>query len=334
MTVMAAQPSVAILLPVFNCEKFIEECLDSLLNQTYKNFTIIIVDDYSSDNTVDIIQRYIRLNDCIELHQNANNLGIIESRNLLLELSDAKYFAFMDADDLSLPKRIETQVKYLEQHQNIHALSCWYSRFGYIEDTIYTPTSSDDIASALFLDNVMCNPAMMVRNDFLKQHGLKCDASFRGAADFKLWVECSKVGRLACLPQVLFRYRTHSSQESQKNNSRQKNAHYAILERQFSRLGLLINAQQISSLIWPIECVKKELYTLGKWLQDISENKNITDKELAERVFFFVDIRFRSCCVRYGFDGLIVYIKCRGILNVMRGRKLGFSFVKRCIFNR
>jgi glycosyltransferase involved in cell wall biosynthesis len=132
MTVMAAQPSVAILLPVFNCEKFIEECLDSLLNQTYKNFTIIIVDDYSSDNTVDIIQRYIRLNDCIELHQNANNLGIIESRNLLLELSDAKYFAFMDADDLSLPKRIETQVKYLEQHQNIHALSCWYSRFGYI----------------------------------------------------------------------------------------------------------------------------------------------------------------------------------------------------------
>ncbi|MEH6710871.1 MAG: glycosyltransferase family A protein [Paraglaciecola polaris] len=330
----AELPSVAILLPVFNGESFIEESLDSLINQTYKNVSIVIVDDCSSDNTVEIIQHYINLNYRIELHQNASNLGIIESRNLLLELSSAKYLAFMDADDVCLPNRIEAQVEFLEQHSGIDALSCWYSRFGYFEDTICTPVDSDEIATALFLDNVMCNPAMMVRNDFFKKHHLKCDAKFRGAADYKLWVDCSKKGRLACLPQMLFRYRTHGTQESQKNNQRQKNAHYAIVEQQFSRLGLTVNVQHISSLIWPNECEKSELYTLGKWLKTTSENPDITDKILASRVFSFIDIRFRSCCVRYGIEGLIAYIKCRGIVNLMQGRNFGFSFVKRCIFYR
>ncbi len=326
------QPSVAILLPVFNCEKYIEECLDSLINQTYENFKIVILDDQSTDSTLDIIQRYVELYDHIELHQNPKNLGIIESRNQLFNLSNAKYFAFMDGDDISLPERIKAQVDYLEQHTQIQVLSCWYNRFGIFEDTVCTPISNDDITSALFLSNVICNPAVMVKSDFLRKHKLKCDPDFRGAADYKLWVDCSIKGQLACLPQVLFCYRTHDTQESQKNNQRQRNSHFAILERQFLRLGLTISGQQISSLIWPKECQKSELYILGKWLQNTSENPKITDKDLARKVFSFVDIRFKSCCKLYGFYGLTCYLRSRGLTNLIRGKNLGLNFVRDCFY--
>jgi glycosyltransferase involved in cell wall biosynthesis len=329
--VIGAQPSVAVLLPVYNCESFIGECLESILNQSYNNFSIIIVDDCSSDNTVEIIQRYCLRNNRIELHQNEKNLGIIESRNLLIELSDAQYLAFTDADDLSLPNRLEAQVEHLEQHQDIHALSCWYTRFGVIEDTIRTPTSSEDIASALFLDNVICNPAIMVRTEFLKLNSLKYDSSFRGAADFKLWVECSKVGRLECLPQVLFQYRTHHSQESHMNNQRQRDAHFRIVDEQFLRLGLSINAEELKSLVWPAECQYIDLLELGTWLQKASENKNITHKELSSNVFSFLDIRLRSCCKRFGLGGVWCYVKSRGFSNLMKGHNLGLRFLIDCL---
>src|SRR5690554_3918162 len=120
-------PLVTVFIPVYNCENFIDECLKSILNQTYKNIEVLLVDDGSTDNSVEKIKKYS--DPRIRLIQNERNMGIPYTRNVGLKEAKGKYIAIMDSDDISMPIRIEKQVAYLEQHPEIDAVSSFYIKF-------------------------------------------------------------------------------------------------------------------------------------------------------------------------------------------------------------
>lgn len=323
-------PLVEILLPVFNAEDHLEQCLTSLLTQTYENCYFTIVDDCSTDKSADILNFFKVYDERINVHTNVNNLGIVECRNLLISKSTAPYIAFMDADDICFPNRIEKQVEYLQENASVDAVTCWYQRFGDRNDIIRTPTESEEIAAALFLDNVVCNPGVMVRRHILIHNDIKCDPKYRGAADYKMWVDLTSRFNLSCIPDVLLQYRTHISQESQKNNCRQRKAHFAVVEHQFSKLGINLVGSSVSSLSWPIESKLEELDYLGKWVGNISQELKDSDNNIAPLIIKFADIRFRSCCQRFGLKGLMTYIRTRGLKSFCTGRKLGISFALSC----
>lgn len=115
---MKKYPEISVCMPVYNREDYINECIDSILHQSFQNFEIIIVDDGSTDNTCAIIKSY--QDSRIKLVKNRHNY--IESTNLLFELAQGKYIARIDSDDIMLPKRLETQYFFLEEHPDIDIL--------------------------------------------------------------------------------------------------------------------------------------------------------------------------------------------------------------------
>lgn len=111
------QPKVSIIMGVYNCEKTLDRCIDSILKQTYKNWELIMCDDCSKDNTLKLATQYSKKYKNIKVVKNTQNSGLAFSLNNCLSVATGKYIARMDADDISLPERIETQVKFLEENE-------------------------------------------------------------------------------------------------------------------------------------------------------------------------------------------------------------------------
>src|SRR3989344_7971206 len=109
-------PLVSIVMPVYNAGDFLVEAVKSILNQTYKNFEFIIVDDASTDSSYSILKQYARKDKRIKLFNNTKNKGISISVKLAISKAKGEFIARMDADDISFPQRLEKQVEYLQKH--------------------------------------------------------------------------------------------------------------------------------------------------------------------------------------------------------------------------
>ncbi|MEM3509358.1 MAG: glycosyltransferase family 2 protein [Nitrososphaerota archaeon] len=115
---------VSVIIPVYNVEKYIKEAVLSIINQTYKNLEIIIVDDCSNDNTYKILKELSKIDNRIKLYKNKNNLKIAKTLNRCLSLANGEYIARMDGDDISAIDRIEKKVSFLEKHKEFYLVGC------------------------------------------------------------------------------------------------------------------------------------------------------------------------------------------------------------------
>jgi teichuronic acid biosynthesis glycosyltransferase TuaG len=106
-------PLVSIITPSYNNSKFINKTIESVINQTYSNWEMIIVDDCSTDNSIQVIQKYLIKDERITLLVNKNNIGAAETRNKALRIAKGKYIAFLDSDDLWLPQKLEKQLNFM-----------------------------------------------------------------------------------------------------------------------------------------------------------------------------------------------------------------------------
>lgn len=111
---------VSVVMPAYNCERYIENSIKSVLDQTLREFELIIVDDYSNDNTVGIVEKYCSKDSRIKLIKSDENLGAGASRNKAFKKARGKYIALLDADDTCLPNRLEIQYEYLESNTSIY----------------------------------------------------------------------------------------------------------------------------------------------------------------------------------------------------------------------
>ena len=118
---------VSVLIPVYNGAPFLKEALDSILNQTFTDFELILLNDASPDNSEEIIKQYN--DDRIRYYRNKKNLGISASRNKLMDLAQGEYWVIMDNDDISLPFRLEEQVKFMDKHPDITMAGSWCELF-------------------------------------------------------------------------------------------------------------------------------------------------------------------------------------------------------------
>ena len=116
------QPKISVVMSVYNGTPYLRECIESILNQTCKDFEFIIIDDGSSDNTWKILTEYANQNQQIKLFKNEENIGLTKSLNKGLKLAGGEYIARQDADDVSLPDRFELQTRFLDAHLEVGAL--------------------------------------------------------------------------------------------------------------------------------------------------------------------------------------------------------------------
>lgn len=211
MIVSQSTPLVSIIMSVYNGQNYLRESVESILNQTYKNFEFIITDDGSKDNSLNILKEYSKKDLRIKLIVNDGNKGLIYSLNNMLNLSTGKYIARMDADDISLKNRLEEQVKFLEKNKNISMLGSFYQAFKddftFIRKNIKTINVSEEVKASLLFRNYICHPTVMIRKKVIEKYNLKYDFEDKGMEDYGLWLNLSKNEKIFILPKILLRYR-------------------------------------------------------------------------------------------------------------------------------
>lgn len=196
---------VTIGIPVYNVGLFIEHTLKSVLNQTYTNFELIITDDGSTDNTVDVIRSF---NDPrIHLIVDGQNHGISYRLNQQIDLAKGKYFVRMDGDDLMFPDRVEKQVRYLEEHPNVDVVGAGAviidddnHIIGMRNNKISCRKPIDAIKSIPFI-----HPTVAGKIEFFKRH--KYDEKLSGVEDKDLWCRGLVDSVYDMMPESLLFYR-------------------------------------------------------------------------------------------------------------------------------
>jgi glycosyltransferase involved in cell wall biosynthesis len=213
-----SQPVVSVLMPAFNAEKYIAQAIESILQQSFSEFELIILNDGSSDDTLLIIERFqdqrIRL---INLEQNQ---GLVNARNRLVEEARGKYLAFLDSDDVAMPGRLQKQVEFLEQGGADLCGSACYSLYegkGKIKSSKERYTDAD-IRALITISSPLCNPAVMGKAEMFKRFPYSAGKDY--AEDYSLWAQLALAGyRFANLKEKLITYRIHDKQTSQVQNA-------------------------------------------------------------------------------------------------------------------
>lgn len=225
---------VTVLLPVYNGETYLLEAIESILNQTFTDFEFLIIDDGSTDNTWDILNKF---NDSrIRLIKNNQNMGITKTLNKGLQLARGNYVARMDADDICFPERLQRQKAFLDDNLNFAMVGSWIEvidEVGRKIKRINFPIVSYCLRWRLLYTNTFVHSAVMFRKNAVLDIGGYLD-NYRHAEDYDLWSRLSTHWKVANIPAVLVSWRSCRESVSVKNANKQKEKTEQIAERNMS----------------------------------------------------------------------------------------------------
>jgi len=211
-------PTVTVQMPVFNGENYLADAIQSILSQTYKDFEFIIIDDGSTDDSLNIINCYAHSDARIHVVSRENR-GLGTTQQELVQLAQGEYIAQMDQDDISLPNRLELQVEFLESNPKVVVLggACeLIDSFDRYITTLKMPLTNYDIQSHILGGHgAIAHPSAMMRSTHLKLIG-GYNTKLNTAMDLDLWLRMGEVGELGNCNDVLLKYRLHDKSVSEK----------------------------------------------------------------------------------------------------------------------
>jgi teichuronic acid biosynthesis glycosyltransferase TuaG len=201
--------NVSIIMPSYNSERYIKKSIDSVLNQTYKNWELIIIDDCSPDGSLSIIKEYCNVDSRIRLIVNEKNLGVAESRNAGMKAAQFSYIAFLDSDDLWLEKKLEVQTAFMQE--NSVAIS--FTKYYRINDVDLQIGMVNKIPKSVnYYDLLKGNVIAMSTSMIDRRVVEKVNFEKIGHEDYFFWLETLKNGVLAKgIDDKLVNYRVHST---------------------------------------------------------------------------------------------------------------------------
>jgi glycosyltransferase involved in cell wall biosynthesis len=237
-------PRVTVLMPVYNAAAHLPAAIESILAQSFTGFELLIIDDHSTDNSLQIAESYGQLDRRIRVVTNPQNTGVGSIRNQGLDLAAGDYLAYMDADDISLPGRLAAQVAYLDTHPEVSVCGTWVRLIGGYAGTEWRlATDWDTIRCTMLFYGAFANPtAMLRRNDFLI-HNWRCAG--RVAEDYDLWTRIAATAQIVNLPQVLLLYRVHEGSLTQDQKPLILEQNRCIHLRLLRSLGLEPTAEEL-----------------------------------------------------------------------------------------
>ena len=224
---MNNMPLVSIITPVYNRDKYISSCIDSILKQTYKYFEYIIIDDGSNDNTPKIINKYSKCDSRIKVISNLNNLGATESYNKGVLASNGQYIMRLDSDDIAFPMRIEKQIKYLKNNKNTFAVGTGAELIdenGIKYRIKKFPTKFKKIKKIFEYTNGIFNSSAMMNLDVINYNKklILLDPIIYPADDFYMWKNIIfNSFKIENVKDILHKHRVHSGSESINNSLEQ-----------------------------------------------------------------------------------------------------------------
>jgi glycosyltransferase involved in cell wall biosynthesis len=235
-------PQITVLMSVYNGEKFLRKAVDSILDQTYKNFEFLIINDFSTDSSRDIILSY---NDPrIKLIDNEKNIGLTRSLNKGIGLAQGEYIARMDCDDISLPERLAKQITFMDSNPEVGVCGTWAKIIGESEDIWRYPTDADTIRCSLLFGSVLVHSSVIIRRKFFKLHNLSYNEQLQQSQDYDLWVRCAQLFPLRNIAEILLLYRLHDQQVGNVFSNNQKEGANTVRQQQLISLGVTFGTSE------------------------------------------------------------------------------------------
>ena len=243
----AEKPRLSVLLSVYNGEKYLRESIDSILNQSFSDFEFLIIDDGSTDSSVEIVESY--KDKRIRLIKNENNLGLITSLNKGLSLAQGEFIARQDADDIAENSRFEKLIEMLDADPNLKLVGSNVvlidPKGERIGSWVY-PTSRSFARWGLLFNNVVAHSSSMyVREDALRVGGYSLDYPY--AEDYNLWSRLAQIGDIGNCSQALQRYRVHDEAVSTLKENEQ-----ISIRRKISKenIASLVEGKLDDDIVW------------------------------------------------------------------------------------
>ena len=196
------EPRVSVILPTLQSESHIQTAIASILNQTYTDYELIVVDDGSTDHTRDIIETFD--DPRIELVDGPRT-GLANALNLGIKTAKGEYLARMDSDDISIPGRLEKQVAFMDSHPDIAVCGGWQEHYGKNSYIHRTPENPEQCKANLLFQCDVCHSLVMMRRQFLLDNDLFYNGDYL-AEDYELWNRVVSKGKICNLQEVLGRY--------------------------------------------------------------------------------------------------------------------------------
>ena len=197
---------VSVVMPMYNGLPYVGEAIESIISQTFQDWELLVIDDASTDGSPHIVRQYCAKDTRVKLIENESDLhGPGPARNIGIDNAAGEYVAMMDADDISLPRRLELQVRFMDTHPNVAMSGCYAKCFGESNRILTAPRSDRAIKALLFFRKEFVQPAVIFRRETIKE---KYPAT-ASAEDVHFCIAAALKYKAANLPKILYRYRVH-----------------------------------------------------------------------------------------------------------------------------
>lgn len=293
-------PLVSVLLPVYNAAEFLEDAIQSVRDQSFEDFELIIINDGSTDRSREVVFSFA--DQRIRYFENEENLGIVATLNKGVGLCRGQYIARMDADDLCERSRLGRQVRFLERHPKIGVCGTWATVIdgtGQATGRIVHQTDPQMVRIALLFTVPVLHPSVMARAELLKENPYEAVVH---AEDYDLWVRLAGHTQLANLPRRLMRYRWHGGNISQEKQHEQLRNTDKVILRQLAALGLNPDKEQLR-----IHRLSFLLYSYG----GVLSGRVTRDDLRASQEWFATLIRANRSAARYDPDSFMAFLWAR-----------------------
>lgn len=263
-------PKISVIMPVYNARPFVSAAIGSVLAQTHADFELIIVDDASTDGSDEMVSA---IGDPrIRFLKHAENLGAAAAKNTALKNTRGDLIVFLDADDIALPERFATQVKYLQAHPEISVLG---SRILMVDEKD-APMDGDfvcadgpaEIASTLLFQNCVAQSSVMLRREILPPDPFRTELV--PAEDYDLWTRLAPNAAFACIDRPLVKYRVHSSGVSARKAEAMRASVKAIHASEIARLEIEPTPARLELhgkiCAWPVDATREMVSKAEAWL--------------------------------------------------------------------
>ena len=203
------QPLVSVIMSTYNREDLVKEAVFSVLNQSFENFEFIVIDDNSTDNTIEILKNF--KDKRLKVFKNRTNCGCTFNYHNAQNLANGEYIAHIDDDDIWLKDKLEKQVAFIEENSEIVLLGSFIETFGENARPSWVfDTNSDKLAFLMNFYNPICHSAIIYRKNFMLKNGINYDIWKKCSQDYDFYRQILEAnGKLSNLPEILVRYRMH-----------------------------------------------------------------------------------------------------------------------------
>ncbi len=264
-----SSPLISVVMPVHNGLPHVQEAIHSILNQSFDDFEFICIDDASTDGSTDLLAS-VR-DKRVHLVHNRKRLGLSVTLNRALRMARGQYWARMDADDISLSRRLEQQAAFLDAHPEISLVGAWAKTLGLAkEQTWKMPSNPDAVKAEILFNSPLVHSAIMLRRQDFLQARLRYNPSVARAQDYDLWERAAQKLKMANLPKVLQRYRIHSGQVGQRYGAGQAHIAAKVRARQLRRVGLKPSSRELrlhnAIATWQFPVTTEGLLEIEGWL--------------------------------------------------------------------